>query len=78
MCAGAMIHARLERVVYGAPDPKTGAAGGRFTVLTDPGHNHVLTVTAGCLADECGQVLRAFFRLRRGGEGGGGSGGDPA
>jgi len=65
MCAGAMIHARLDRVVYGAPDPKTGAAGGRFTVLTDPGHNHVLTVTAGCLAEESGEVLRGFFRRRR-------------
>ncbi len=65
MCAGAMIHARLERVVFGALDPKTGAAGSRFSVLVDPGHNHSLAVTSGCLADECGSRLRAFFRRRR-------------
>lgn len=65
MCAGAMIHARLDRVVYGALDPKTGAAGSRFSVLTDPAHNHSLTVTQECLAEECSQRLRDFFRRRR-------------
>jgi tRNA(adenine34) deaminase len=65
MCAGAMIHARLDRVVYGALDPKTGAAGSRFAVLTDPAHNHSLVVTPECLAEECGHRLRDFFRRRR-------------
>lgn len=66
MCAGAVIHARLERVVFGAPDPKTGAAGGRFDVLLDSRHNHRAEVTGGCLAEECGEQLKAFFRRRRG------------
>jgi len=66
MCAGAMIHARLDRVVYGAADPKTGAAGGRFQVLGDPGHNHKIEISGACLALECGEQLRQFFRLRRG------------
>jgi tRNA(adenine34) deaminase len=65
MCAGAIIHARLDRVVYGAQDPKTGAAGGRFQVLCDPRHNHNPVVTSGCLADDCGLQLRRFFRRRR-------------
>ena len=65
MCAGAMIHARVERVVFGARDPKTGAAGSRFSVLVDPGHNHTPSVTPDCLARECGNQLRAFFRRRR-------------
>ncbi|MEJ8566607.1 tRNA adenosine(34) deaminase TadA [Elongatibacter sediminis] len=67
MCAGAMIHARLARVVYGAADPKTGAAGGRFQVLGDPAHNHRITVEGGCLAEPCGQLLKSFFRDRRAG-----------
>jgi len=66
MCAGAMIHARLERVVYGALDPKTGAAGSRFQVLCDPQHNHQLQVEGGCLGEVCGEQLRGFFRKRRG------------
>lgn len=66
MCVGAIIHARLGRVVYGASDPKTGAAGGRFDLLTDPRHNHRVEVTGGCLADACGPVLQKFFQSRRG------------
>ena len=65
MCAGAMIHARLSRVVYGAADPKTGAAGGRFDLLASPLHNHRVDIEGGCLAAECGLLLRAFFRDRR-------------
>ena len=65
MCAGAMIHARLERLVFGAPDPKTGAAGGRFDLLLNPDHNHRVRVVGGCLADQCGGLLQDFFRDRR-------------
>ena len=65
MCAGAMIHARLERVVFGASDPKTGAAGGKFDLLGDPEHNHTLTVAGGCLAEESSALLKDFFRQRR-------------
>jgi tRNA(adenine34) deaminase len=65
MCAGAMIHARLERLVFGAPDPKTGAAGGRFDLLLNPDHNHRVQVVGGCLAAECGGLLQNFFRARR-------------
>jgi tRNA(adenine34) deaminase len=65
MCAGAMIHARLERVVFGAVDPKTGAAGSRFQVLCDPGHNHRPAVSGACLADDCSEQLRRFFRRKR-------------
>lgn len=65
MCAGALIHARVARVVYGATDPKTGAAGGVFDVFADPGHNHRVSVAGGILAVECGELLRHFFRERR-------------
>ncbi len=65
MCVGAMIHARLERVVFGADDPKTGAAGGMFDLLGDPAHNHVVEVAGGCLAEECSALLKDFFRQRR-------------
>lgn len=65
MCAGAMIHARLARVVYGADDPKTGAAGGVFDLLGNPAHNHQVQVTGGCMAEESSLLLRDFFRQRR-------------
>jgi len=65
MCAGAMIHARLARVIYGADDPKTGAAGGVFDLLEHPAHNHRLAVTGGCLAEQSSLLLREFFRQRR-------------
>jgi tRNA(adenine34) deaminase len=58
MCAGAMIHARLDRIVYGATDPKTGAAGGKFDLLGNPAHNHAPLVDGGCLADECSILLK--------------------
>ena len=65
MCAGAMIHARLGRLVYGAPDPKAGAAGSVLEVLNHPKLNHQMAVTANVLAEECGELLRGFFRDRR-------------
>ncbi len=65
MCAGAMIHARLARLVYGAADPKAGAAGSVLEVLNHPKLNHKMPVTTGVLAEECGGVLRQFFRARR-------------
>lgn len=65
MCAMAMIHARIERVVFAADDPKTGAAGGRFDTLLSPLHNHRVQVARGVLADESALLLRAFFRARR-------------
>ena len=65
MCAGAMIHARLERIVFAASDPKTGAAGGKFDLLSNPAHNHAPIVNGGCLADECTALLKDFFRQRR-------------
>lgn len=65
MCAGAMIHARLGRLVYGAADPKAGAAGSVLEVLNHPKLNHQMAVARGVLAEECGELLRAFFRERR-------------
>ena len=65
MCVGAMIHARLERVVFGANDPKTGAAGGMFNLLGNPAHNHQVEAAGGCMAGESSALLKDFFRQRR-------------
>jgi tRNA(adenine34) deaminase len=65
MCSGAMIHARLQRLVYGARDPKAGAAGSVLEVLNHPRLNHQMEVTEGVLSEECGELLREFFRQRR-------------
>ena len=65
MCAGAMLHARLDRVVYGAPDPKTGAAGSVLDVFSSKQINHQTTVEGGVMGEECGQLLRSFFKERR-------------
>jgi tRNA(adenine34) deaminase len=65
MCAGAMLHSRLARLVYGASDPKAGAAGSVLTVLNHPRLNHRMEVTAGVLADQCSEVLTSFFQSRR-------------
>lgn len=65
MCVGAMIHARVARVVFGAHDPKTGACGGAMALHEHTSHNHRLEVVGGVLADECGERLRRFFRARR-------------
>lgn len=66
MCAMAMVHARVARVVYGARDPKTGAAGSVFDLLADPRHNHRVQVTGGVLGGESGAKLTAYFRSKRG------------
>jgi tRNA(adenine34) deaminase len=65
MCSGALVHARVARVVYGADDPKTGAAGSVFDTLLSPLHNHRITVERGLRADESAGLLRTFFRARR-------------
>lgn len=65
MCAGALVHARVGRVVYGAPDPRAGAAGTVYNLLQSSELNHRAQVTGGCLAEECGALLRAFFKARR-------------
>ncbi|HJR10594.1 MAG TPA: tRNA adenosine(34) deaminase TadA [Rhodanobacteraceae bacterium] len=70
MCAMALVHARVARVVYGATDPKTGAAGSVFDTLTSDRHNHRVEVQGGLLADESAVMLRDFFRARRKSEGG--------
>ncbi len=66
MCAMALIHARIGRVVYAANDPKTGAAGSVFDTLIDARHNHRIDVQGGLLAEEASTMLREFFRSRRG------------
>ncbi len=65
MCAGAMIHARIGRLVFGAFDPKAGAVGSVLSVLNHPQLNHQIEVTGGILAEECGDRLRRFFQSRR-------------
>ncbi|AKS41742.1 tRNA adenosine(34) deaminase TadA [Wenzhouxiangella marina] len=65
MCAGAIVLARIQRVVFGASDPRTGAAGSVFQVLDHPGLNHRCELRGGVLGEECGDMLRAFFRRRR-------------
>ena len=66
MCAMAMVHARIDRVVYGAADPKTGAAGSVFDLLADPRHNHRVHVVGGVLGEEAGRRLTDYFRRKRG------------
>ena len=65
MCAGAMVHARVRRLVYAAPDPRAGAAGSVFNVVRHAALNHRLEVEAGILGEECGSMLRRFFLSRR-------------
>ena len=65
MCAGAILHARLDRIVYGATDLKTGAAGSVLDVFSSKRINHQTSVEGGVMGDECGQLLRDFFKERR-------------
>ena len=65
MCAGAMVHARISRLVYGATDPKAGAAGSVLEIINHPRLNHRIEVSAGVLAEECSGLLRNFFAEKR-------------
>ena len=65
MCVGAMLHARIKRVIYAATDPKTGALGGAYDLLNSVSHNHSFEVTRGVLEEQSRQMLQGFFRSRR-------------
>jgi tRNA(adenine34) deaminase len=65
MCAGAMVHARVRRLVFAATDPRAGAAGSVFNIVQHPMLNHRIECTGGVLAEECAAMLRGFFQLRR-------------
>jgi tRNA(adenine34) deaminase len=65
MCAGALVHVRIRRVVFGCPDPRGGAAGGLLNLLQNPSLNHQCDITAGVLGDECAELLQNFFREKR-------------
>ena len=66
MCAMAMVHARVSRLVYAASDPKTGACGSVFDLVADPRHNHLIEVNSGLLAEEASRRLTNYFRAKRG------------
>lgn len=65
MCAGALVHVRMRRVIFGCADPRGGAAGGMINLLQIPGLNHHCEITSGVLGEECGSLLQEFFRARR-------------
>ena len=65
MCVGAIVHARIERLVYGAKDPRAGAAGSVFSLLGSDQFNHSVQVEGGILAEECGAILKNFFKQKR-------------
>jgi tRNA(adenine34) deaminase len=66
MCAGALVHTRIRRVIFGCPDPSAGAAGSVMNLLQMPTLNHRCDITSGVLQDECAAILQSFFRKRRG------------
>ncbi len=66
MCAGALVLARIDRLVYGCDDPKTGACGSLYNIVQDERLNHRLEVTKGVMAEQCGKLLQDFFQRRRG------------
>ena len=66
MCAGALVAARIKRLVYGAPDERAGAAYSIYNIVQDPRLNHQCEISAGVMADECAEILQEFFRGRRG------------
>jgi len=65
MCVGALVHARIGTLIYGAPEPKTGAVRSTMQLLDDPSWNHRLVVISGVLADECRELVQNFFKERR-------------
>jgi len=70
MCMGALVHARVKRLIFGARDPKAGAAGSVFNLASHDKLNHVIDVTPGVLAEECGDLLQKFFKDKRNSSGG--------
>src|SRR5216110_774876 len=68
MCAGALVHVRMRRVIFGCADPRSGAAGGTINLLQLPGLNHRCEITSGVLSEECAALLQTFFQPRRGAE----------
>jgi tRNA(adenine34) deaminase len=65
MCVSAMVHGRIRRLVYGTPEPKFGAVESKFSLLNDDGLNHKIKVNRGILEEECGEILKTFFKERR-------------
>jgi tRNA(adenine34) deaminase len=65
MCAGAIVHARVARVIFGARDPKYGAVGSLYNILTDRGLNHQVEITEGIMREECGEIMSRFFQQKR-------------
>jgi len=65
MCAGALVHVRMRRVVFGCPDPRAGGAGGLLNLLQNPSLNHQCEITAGVLGGRCAELLQSFFREKR-------------
>ncbi len=66
MCAGALVHVRMRRVIFGCPDERSGGAGGIINLLQMPTFNHRCDITTGVLQRECASLLQSFFRARRG------------
>lgn len=75
MCAGALVHVRIRRVIFGCEDPRSGAGGGLINLLQHPALNHHCEITAGVLQNECAMILQDFFRKKRKADGGDGSAG---